>query len=67
MHKPRVWEESVSEKGKSMCKGPEVRNELIKKVNVAGEWREVVDEATSHVTPDPNLTLQFLGLSGFSS
>ena len=50
-----------------MCKGPEVRNELIKKVNVAGEWREVVDEATSHVTPDPNLTLQFLGLSGFSS
>ena len=50
-----------------MCKGPEVRNERVKKVNVAGEWKEVMDEATSLVTPDPNFTLQFLYLSGFSS
>ena len=47
-----VWEESVSGRGKSKCKGPEVRNELVKKATVAGAGGGVVAEAASHITPD---------------
>lgn len=47
--------ESVSGRGKSKCKVPEVRNGLVKKANVAGTGEEAVDEAASCITPEPLL------------